>query len=137
MSIMTAVSAHLLAYAGLSALVATRVYVKEMPPSTSETPNIMPLVTFKLIDEPMITTHGNNNIYNARIQVDSWGGSYKSVDGVASQVHAALQGYRGAMSDQTVIVGGCFRKSKRDNSNDEVSLYRIEQVYVMNYKELL
>lgn len=135
MSIMTAVSAHLLGHAGLSALVADRVYVKEMPPSTSATPNTMPLITFRLLDEPLMTTHDNRELYSARIRVDAWGGSAKSAHAVADQVHASLRGYRGAMGDGSVHVGGCFRKAKRDNSNDEVSLYSVEQTYVLNYKE--
>lgn len=135
MSLLTALTSHLLNHAGLSALIGTRVYPEKMPASTSATPNTMPLVTYQLIDEPMVTTHTNNNLFMARVQIDAWGGSYKSAHAVADQVFLALQGYRGAMGDQSVEVGGCFRNAKRDQSNEDVELFRVIQDFVINWKE--
>lgn len=135
MSIMTALASHLLNHAGLSALVGNRVYPLQIPASTSATPNQMPLVVYKLLDEPEITTHDNQPIYQARVQITAWGGSYKSAHAVTDQVYAALKGYKGHMGDQSVNVGGCFRKLKRDDSAPEVELFRVIQEFVINWKE--
>ncbi len=135
MSMMTALIQHLLGNAGVSALVSTRVYPERLPDSTTETPNTMPLVTCELVDEPLVTTHGGQTLFKAQVQVDAWGGSYKSSQDTANAVFAALQGYVGWMGDQTVQVGGVFRQSKRDNSNPDVHLFRVTQTFLINWKE--
>lgn len=138
MSLLSALSNHLLINESLSVLVGTRVYAEKMPASTSTAPNVMPLLTYKLLDEPVITTHGNNNLYQARVQLDAWGGSYKSAHAVANVIQNMLQGYRGVMYDKngnSVDVGGFFRKEKRDDPNEDVELFRVVQVYTINYKE--
>jgi len=116
--------------------VSARIYPERIPESTTESPNIMPLATFTLVDEQDIGTYENKTHYHARVQLEAWGGSYKSAHDVAAALHSALDGYRGAMGDQNVYVGGCFRKGKRDNSAENVELHSVEQVYVINYKEL-
>lgn len=135
MSLMTALASHLLNHAGLSALVADRVYPFQISASTSAAPNQMPLVVYKLLDEPEMTTHDNQPIYQARVQITSWGGTYKSAHAVDDQVYASLKGYRGAMGDQSVNVGGCFRKIKRDDNAPDVELFRVIQEFVINWKE--
>jgi hypothetical protein len=136
MSILSALTKHLLDHAGLSALVGTRIYPDTIPASTSETPNQLPLIVYKLLDEPVIPTHDHQNLYTARVQLDAWGGSYKSKHAVADQIMAAIDGYKGAMGDGSVYVGGCFRKGKRDNDNENVGLFRVEQIFAINYNEM-
>lgn len=135
MSILTALTSHLLAHSGLATLVSTRVYPEKLPASTTNNPNQMPLVTFQLMDEVIATTHNYHNLFYARMQLNAWGGTYKSAHVTADQIHAALDGYRGAMGDQSVHVGGCFRKSKRDASDENVELFMVEQIYMINYTE--
>lgn len=135
MSILTALVSHLLQDAGVSDLVADRIYADRIPPSTSEAPNAMPLLTYTLLDDPASTTHDKKDVFAARIQVDAWGGSYESAHAAADAVHRSLHGYKGAMGEEGIDVGGCFRKSKRDNNYDAVELFRVEQIYLVNYKE--
>ena len=135
MSLLTALTSHLLSDAGLSALVGARIYPEKMPASTSATPNTMPLVTYQLIDEPVTTTHDRQVLPRARIQIDAWGGSYKSAHTTASAVFAALHGYRGALGDQSVNVGSIFCTSKRDASDPNVELFRVSQDFTVHYKE--
>jgi len=134
MSLLTALTSHLLNASSISALVGARVYPEKMPSSTSAAPNTLPLVTYQLIDEPVITTHANNNIFKARVQIDAWGGSYKSAQTVADALFDTLQGYHGALGDQTVEVGGVFRRSRRDQSDEAVELFRVSQDFVFNYR---
>ena len=135
MSIMSALISHLLNHAGTSALVADRVFPMEIPPSTSKTPNQMPLIVCKLLDEPEITTHDNQPIFQARVQVISYGGTYKSSHAVDDQVYASLRGYRGRMGDQSVDVGGVFRNAKRDRNFPDVELFSVEHEFTINWKE--
>lgn len=129
--ILSGLTAHLLLDSALFALVGARVFPEKLPAGTTENPTIMPALTYQLIDEPVFTTHGNQQLFNARIQIDCWGGSYKSAQTVAALLHASLHGYRGAMG--TITVGGVFRKSKRDDPNPDIELYRVSQDFVFNY----
>lgn len=135
MSMMPALISHLLADTAVAALVSTRVYPERLPDSTSATPNTMPLITCQMLDEPVVTTHNVNVIFRARVQVDAWGGSYKSAHSVADAIQAALQGYVGNMGNGSIIVGGVFRQAKRDASEPNVSLFRVSQDYLINWKE--
>lgn len=135
MSMMPALISHLLADTAVAALVSTRIYPERLPESTSATPNTMPLITCEMVDEPVRTTHSNNQTFKARARVDAWGGSYKSAHAVADAIHAALQGYAGNMGNGSVIVGGVFRQAKRDASEPDVSLFRVSQEYLINWKE--
>jgi hypothetical protein len=136
MSLLSALTSHLLNHAGLSALISTRLYPEKLPASTSETPNTMPLATYQLNDEPVSTTHDGKLLYRTRVQVDAWGGSYKSAHVVAHQVFTALQGYSGHMGDQTVSVGGIFRQAKRDQGDENVGLFCVSQDFIINWKDI-
>ena len=132
MSILTGLTSFLLADANITALIVARVYPEKIPAGTSANPTTMPCLTYQLIDEPVVTTHGNDLSYKARVQLDAWGGSYKSAHTLADAVHTALQGYSGAMGN--VEVGGIFRKSKRDDPNPDIELNRVSQDYMINYR---
>lgn len=136
MSVVTALVSHLLNHAEVTALVANRIYPDEIPPSTSEQPNLMPLLTYKLLSDPPSLTHDRKSTYVARIQVDSWGGTYKSTHAAAAAVDQALHGYRGAMGSEGLPVGICQRSDKRDNPNAEnVDLFHVESFFTVHYKE--
>lgn len=131
MSILSGLTEFLLENDALAALIVARVYPETIPPATTSNPTTMPVVTYQLIDEPLTTTHDNEQAFMAKVQLDAWGGSYKSVHAVADAIHAAMQGYVGTMGDFTV--GGVFRKRKQDDPNPDIDLHRISQDYVINY----
>ncbi len=135
MSLMTAVVSHLLSDAALTALIGARLYPERLPESTSENPNTMPLVTYQLIDDPIVTTYDNKSIYRTRVQVDAWGGSYKSAQAVADALFAALHGRRGVMGDQSVFIGNVFRISRKDASDPNVKLFRVSQDFLFAHRE--
>lgn len=130
-NILTAQLVYLRTITALTSLVSTRIFPDKLPAGTSTTPTQMPCLTYQMVDEPVITTHDNEQLFMARIQFDSWGGSYGSAHAVAEALFTALHGYRGLMS--TVHVGGVFRELKRDESDPDVALYRVIQDFVFNY----
>lgn len=129
--ILPALRTFLGATSAITALVSTRIYPEKLPAGTSTNPTPMPAVVYQLIDEPVITTHGNEQLFRARVQVDSWGGSYKSAHTLAAALHTALHGYRGLMG--TVAVGGVFRQAKRDDPDPETGLHRVIQDFFIHY----
>jgi hypothetical protein len=133
MSILTGLTSYLLNNTAVTALVGTRIYPEKIPAGTTANPTIMPCLTYQLIDEPIMSTFDNAQLFRARIQIDTWGGNYKSAHAVADAVHLSLQGFRGHMG--TADVGGVFRQAKRDNPDPDVELYRVSQDYFFNYTE--
>jgi len=131
--ILSSLTSFLLLDANVTALVSTRIYPEKLPAGSTDNPTTMPALTYQLIDEPVGTTHDNNQTFKARIQLDAWGGSYKSAHSVADALHTSMQGYRGAMG--SVHVGGVFRQRKTDDSNADVALFRVSQDYMINYHQ--
>jgi len=131
MSIESGLVTHLLRDAAISALISTRIYPEKLPAGSTSNPTVMPCLTYQLIDEPLQMTTDYKQLFRARIQIDSWGGSYKSAHALADAVHDALQGYHGAMGDHNV--GVVLRQSKRDDPIPDIELNRVIQDYFFNY----
>lgn len=130
-NILTAQLTYLRTISALTALVSTRIYPQTIPAGTSANPTPMPCLTFQMVDEPVITTHNNEQLFTARLQFDAWGGSYTSAHAVANALFTALHGYKGSMG--TVPVGSVFRLIKRDDSDPDVALNRVIQDFIFNY----
>ena len=79
-NILTAQRTYLATITALTTFVSTRIYPMTIPAGTSANPTTMPCLTYQMIDEPVITTHDNQKLFKARIQYDTWGGSYASAD---------------------------------------------------------
>lgn len=131
--VLSSMTAWLLTRTEITSLLDTRVYPMAIPAGTTASPTTMPCMTYQLVDEPVITTFDGKPIYKARIQVDAFGGSYKSARGLADAVHGVMHGFRGAWGD--LEVGGVFRKRKQDLSESESGLFRVSQDFIVNYHE--
>ena len=86
-----AVHGRLTTFAGLTALVGTRVCPLLLPEAAT-----LPTLTYQRVSGPW--THGQAGavlLSRPRIQVDVWAASYASAKSVATQVRLALDGYRG------------------------------------------
>ena len=129
--ILSSLVAFLLLDGDLSALIGSRVYPEKLPAGSTDNPTVMPAVTFQLIDEPVNTTHDNRQIFKARVQLDAWGGSYKSAHAVADALHQLLHGYRGALG--TNDVGSIFRQRRTDDPNPDIGLERVSQDFLITY----
>lgn len=80
-------------YAGLTALVSTRIYPLVLPQDPT-----LPAVTYQTIGRSMEDVRGSGPRYaETRIQIDCWAATYASAKSVAEQVRAALQDYTGTM----------------------------------------
>lgn len=131
--ILSSMTAWLLTRTEVTSVITARIYPMTIPPGTTSNPTQMPCMTYQLIDEPVVTTHDGRSTYTARIQIDAFGGSFKSARGLAEAVHGVMHGFRGAWGD--VEIGGVFRKRKQDMIDPEASLFRVSQDFIVNYHE--
>lgn len=110
-----ALLARLLASAGLTALVSTRINWARRVQGEG-----LPAVVLHRIDgHPDYHTAGASGLVESRVQVDCWGSSYKSAKAVARQVEAAVSGARftqGAIRFDAVLIA-----DERDSTFDETT----------------
>lgn len=110
--------AHLQSRAGLTALVADRVYPRKMP----RTP-VFPLVLYTRVGTARAASHsGPDGLAEPRIQFDVWAQDPDSADAVAEQLRLALNGFRGQMGD--VEVGSSMVVNEHDDDDPDTGLFR-------------
>jgi hypothetical protein len=96
---------RLTADAGVSALVATRVYPQLLPQDPG-----LPALTYRLVSGPRDETHdGPSDLTLARFEVRCWvsrkpnEGGYRQARSLAAKVTAALDGFRGLLPEGTEV----------------------------------
>lgn len=108
-----ALLARLLATAGLTALVSTRINWGRRPQGET-----LPAVVLHRIDgSPNYHLTGSSGLVESRVQVDCWGSTYGSAKAVARQVEAAVSGLRftrGAIRFDVILI-----LDERDSTFDE------------------
>lgn len=107
-----ALYSYLSGHAGLTALVAARIYPVALPQSTT-----LPAVTFLRVDAPTLQTFCGTAKTRARVQVSAWGTTHIQALTVAEQVRAALDNYAGLMGggvycDVTLLSDHSFNDSE-------------------------
>lgn len=108
-----ALLARLLATAGLTALVSTRINWTRRPQGEA-----LPAVVLHLIDRgPDYHTQGASGLVENRVQVDCWASSYKSAKAVARAVEAAVAGQ--SFVQGAVRFDAVFLADERDASLEE------------------
>lgn len=111
----TALLARLLATAGLTALVSTRINWSRRPQGED-----LPAVVLHRIDgAPDYHLTGASGLVESRVQVDCWGRTYGSAKAVARQVEAAVTAARftqGAIRFDAILV-----IDERDSTFDETT----------------
>jgi len=89
-----AVIAHLLADAGVEALVEDRVFPVSLPQGAR-----LPSVVVARVDgAPLLADDGPSGLSNPRLQIDCWGSSYASAKALARAVTSSLNAYSGDMA---------------------------------------
>lgn len=84
---------YLSTYAGLTALIGTRLYPVVLPQGATQ-----PAVTYQRVSTVRLRTFGAPRLgRKARFQFTVWASSYSSRAAVAGQLIAALEGYAGLM----------------------------------------
>lgn len=111
---------YLSGYAGLTALVSTRIYPLENPQNVT-----LPAVCYQLISTPQApgyTHQGPSNLLMPRFQFDCYAGTSLACRQIAAQVRAAMDGYEGLMG--TVVVAVAQVVSDRAAYEDEPRRFR-------------
>jgi hypothetical protein len=97
-------------FAGLSALISTRIYPLRMPQGGT-----FPAVVYTRVSGSRINNLDGENIQNPRFQVDCWAESYSAAKAVAAQVESAFA----AASFTSVLI------ADRDDRDDTTEIYRV------------
>lgn len=115
-------------FAGLSALVGTRIYPQTIPQASA-----MPAVSYHRVSTVRTSAMGSDvTIARARFQVDVWTQDFDSTKAVARQVQAALQRYRGTA---TVEILACFFLNEVDLYEPEPEIFHQALDFEVNYRE--
>jgi hypothetical protein len=117
-------------YAGLAALVSTRIYPLKAPQDAT-----YPLVVYQQISGPRVHSHsGGSGLASPRFQFTSWATSLNSAKGVANQVRAALNGYNGTMGSD-VDVQACLLQNEMELYDPETERWGVVQDFVIWHAE--
>ena len=123
---------YLEGYAGLIALVSTRIYHMTKPQSLA-----YPCLTLQRIDTPFIHTmqsSGNTgNLIRPRFQFDAWASTYSAAKAITDQVRAALNGKTGSIGSgsYTVTIRSSLQTTERPSYDVLVSMYRSMSEFVI------
>lgn len=123
MSIRSQIYSRLSGYAGLTALVSTRIYPALIPQGAA-----MPAVTFTLVSATRPSAFGSDpGRVRARFQVDCWSdqaaGSTSGADLVAEQVRAALQRWRTSSGSPEIF--DSFIENSFETYEPETKIHRV------------
>lgn len=122
-------------YAGLSALVGTRI-----TPGLLNQGAALPAVTFRKISAPRIHQMGSDpGLVEARYEVNCWGDAEDNADGfgdiedVGAQVVAALSRYSGTIS--SVVVDEIFLEDENNVYEPSTKTWRRILDFIVHYRE--
>jgi hypothetical protein len=117
-----AIRARLLATAGVTALVASRVYCGSRPQGGALPDVIINLAS----DEPVYTDDGEAGLVNTRLEIDCWGTTYGSAKDTARTVIASLSAFVGTVSGTVFqnILLDAERDLREGGSNASEYLFR-------------
>lgn len=125
-----AISARLSGFAGLTALVGTRIYPDILP-----SPSAWPAVTYTQISAQ--TEKGSTTdpaIARALIQVDCYDKTRMGVLLVSAQVRSALNRWRQTTS-AGVTIDDCLFVGDTDSFESEPMVYRVSSDYRLHFRE--
>jgi len=120
MEINDALYSYLSTYAGLSALISTRIYPDILPQSPT-----VPAITYQSISK--VREHlfrADSTLVKSRYQFSCFGNTRSSSKAVAKQIRFALQNYSGTMGGTGgVIVNAVEIDGEDDNYESDTKLY--------------
>lgn len=119
---------YLSTYAGLAALVGTRIYPMLLPQQPT-----LPAVTYQRISTPRLHEFEASFLPHPRFQFDCWAGDFLAAKNVAEQVRLALDLYTGAMGAETVEVS--IVEDERDTYEPDVDIWHSMVEAVIWYEE--
>ena len=130
-SIDTALYTRLGGFAGLTALVSTRIYPPPVPQNAT-----YPCVSYSQVSGVRDYVMGNQSgLVQSRYQLDSWATTSTGARAVAEQVRLALSNYAG--TSDTIVIDYVLMESETRIFEDESDLHRISQDFIVHYRETL
>lgn len=124
-----AINSRLAGYAGLSALVSTRIY--PVIAAQGATP---PYVVHSRISGVRESAMGaDTGVARARVQVSSYGLTYSSAKNVAKQSRLALQRYSGTIGADEILA--IFVENDIDLYEEDTRLFHVASDYLVFYRE--
>ena len=124
-----ALYARLSGHAGVSALVALRIYPAPAPQGTD-----YPLVTYQRFGGTRYSAHGDDTgLATALFQITSWDGEYDDAADLSTQVRLALQRYSG--SEGSVTVQASFIENENHLFDDETRNHGVALDVKISYVE--
>lgn len=122
---------YLTNYAGLTAIIGTRVYAFRIPQSVT-----MPCLTYQRISTPRILTHdtsGASNLAYPRFQFDAWADTYEVAKSITDVVRAALNGKTGNIGSggYIVTIQASLVDAEEPEIDPEINLFRSRSDYVI------
>ena len=128
MSIETDIRARLLADAGVSAIVGTRIYAVILPQDPT-----YPAASYQRISGPrMQELAGATDRAMARIQIDSWAVTYAGAQSLAAAIRESLNGFIGTLTTHHAVIR---LDNERDWYESEAGVYRVIQDYTCNHTD--
>jgi hypothetical protein len=126
-----AIADHLAADAGVTALVAQRVYQLILPQKPT-----LPAVRVQLVDDVEgYHLRGGSELKRARVQTDAYAVSYTVATQVAAAIHTALSGRIFSVGSPAFEVTATFRADRRVlYEAGELRLQRVLQDYIVWYR---
>lgn len=135
MTLLEGLRAYLVAQAGVTAVVSTRVRTTQ-----ADEADALPYVLLFLVsDVSLYAMAGPAGLVQARVQIDCIGATPKSALDVSEAAHTVLSGYRGDMG--TVPVRRCHKVDRGGpelfgpHDGSQVGKYRVRMDYHIDYHE--
>lgn len=129
MSVEETLYTRLSGYAGLTALVSTRIYPNQKAQDVA-----LPAVSYRRVSSNRYSAMGiDAEVVKARFQVDVWASTYDSASAVRDQVRGALQRWRNSGTGSTVQ--DTFIISETDLFEDDTKQHHIAIDVEINYIE--
>ena len=126
---------RLTGFAGLLALVSTRVTPMALNQDLRDISAFLDSVTYQKVSGPRLHSFAADpGVVTARFQIDAWARSYAKVKGVATQVRSALANQYGT-TWSSVVVQNCRIESEIDDLDTETGIYRVTQDFMITYEE--
>jgi hypothetical protein len=115
-------------FAGLTALVGTRIYKNIAPQNTGR-----PYVTYRRVTATRPPAMGRNSgVVRARFQFDSFDEDFADASAVRAQILAAIERWRDAGPP---VVQDIFPVNELDLYEDDIRLHHLSDDYEVNYRE--
>ena len=119
-------------FAGLAALVSTRIYPMRLPPAVT-----LPAVTYQRVSGVRVQSLGGpTGLASPRFQISVWASTYSAAKAVATQIRYALDGFQGNMGASPFInVGGITLENELELIDPDTQLFHIPSDFTIWHAE--